>query len=264
MRSISKILAALGSGAVVAGSGLATTASAQDAEWDTAGFVENATFYRDGPGIAKSRNTAQFEFSKDFGKKFGMNNFRLSGTLRATYDAVYDLNEDEYGDDAGGSRSFQNLGSTTAEAIYGSTNSPWGQSILGNLGAAAGNPIPPGFLFDTSRNSNQGLKVLGEDMHNPNGGVTLGVPVRPCDEDRRGCGLDDYRDFDTNDLRFPEFNDQLYFIRELYFEGSVPTGEMSERFFRVGKQQLDWRRTDLFRVLDIINPVYYTRHNIYD
>ena len=263
MRSISKILTALGGTAVVAGFGFATVANAQDEEWDTAGFVENATFYRDGHGISKSRNTGQFEFSKDLGKKFGMNNFRVSGTLRATYDAVYDLNDDEYGKNAGGSRSFQNFGSTTAQAIYGGNgNSPWGQSILGNGGPPGA--VPPGFLFDVSRNPNEGLKVLGEDMHDPMGGVTIGVPVRPCDKDSRGCGLKDYMDYDTNDLRFPEFNDQLDFIRELYVEGSVPTGDMSEWFFRVGKQQVVWGRTDLFRVLDVINPVDFSRHNIYD
>jgi hypothetical protein len=224
-----------------------------------AGFVENATFYRDGPGLSKSRNTAQFEFSKDMGNKMGMSNFRVSGTLRATYDAVYDLNDDEYGDDAGGSRKFQNAGSAVAQQVYGGNgDSPWGQSLLGGS-------LPfPGFGFDLDRNPNDGLKVLGEDFHSPNGGVTIGVPVRPCDEDSRGCGLDDYMDFDKNDLRFPEFNDQLDFIRELYVEGSIPTGEMSELFLRVGKQQVVWGRTDLFRVLDVINPVDYSRQNIYD
>jgi hypothetical protein len=221
--------------------------------------VENATYYRDGQDLSKVRNTGQFEFSKDFGRAFGLSNFRLSGTLRGTYDAVYDVNDDEWGDDAGGSRSFQNFGSTTAQALYGGNgDSPWGQSILST------NPMFPGFGFDVSRNPNDGLKVLGEDYHSPQGGVTIGVPVRPCDEDSRGCGLDDYMDFDKNDLRFPEFNDQLDFIRELYVEGAIPTGDTSELFLRVGKQQVVWGRTDLFRVLDIINPVDFSRHNIYD
>jgi hypothetical protein len=256
MKNISKILAALGGATLFAGL-LGPVALAQDEEWDLAGFVENATFYRDGPGVSKSRNTGQFEFSKDMGKKMGMSNFRVSGTLRATYDAVYDWNDDEYGDNAGGSRSFQNIGSTTAQALYGGNgDSPWGQSILGGG--------PPGFGFDLTRNPNDGLKVLGEDFHSPQGGVTIGVPVRPCDEDSRGCGLDDYMDNDKNDLRFPEFNDQLDFIRELYVEGSIPTGDTSELFLRVGKQQVVWGRTDLFRVLDIVNPVDYSRQNIYD
>jgi hypothetical protein len=33
---------------------------------------------------------------------------------------------------------------------------------------------------------------------------------------------------------------------------------------KVGKQQVVWGRTDLFRVLDVINPVDYSRNNIYD
>lgn len=247
--------------------GLVVTAmplQAQDNAWDTAGFVENATFYRDEVGISKFRNTAQYEFSKDFGKKFGLNNFRVSGTLRATYDGVYDLNKSEYGKDAGGARSFENAGSSTAMGMFGSHQSPWGQSVLGNGGVTAGMPIPPGFRFNTAANPNEGFKVLGEDFHAPEGGVTLGVPVRPCDQDSRGCGLKDYMDYDTNDLRFPEFNDHFDVIRELYFEGSIPTGDMSEWFFRVGKQQVVWGRTDLFRVLDVINPVDFSRQNIYD
>ncbi len=244
---------------------IAPSSFAQESSWDTAGFIENATFDRKDVGLSKMRTTGQFEFSKDFGKKFGLSNFRVTGTLRATYDAVYDINEDEFGKNAGGARSFENFGSTTAQALFGGNgDSPWGFSILGNGGAAGGAPIPPGFLFDTSTNPNEGLMILGEAMHSPMGGVTLGVPVRPCDVDPRGCGLTDYMDADTDELRFPEFNQYFDVIRELYVDGSVPTGETSEWFFRIGKQQVVWGRTDLFRVLDVINPVDFSRHNIYD
>ena len=257
MNSYKKMLSRL-TGVIALATIAATPAVAQyNEKWDTAGFIENATFFRDGPGLTKSRTTGQFEFSKDFGKKIGLSNFRVSGTLRATYDAVYDLNDSEYGNKAGGARNFENFGSTTALAVYGGDgSSPWGQSILGGG--------PPGFGFDLANNPNQGLKVLGEDFHDPNAGVTIGVPVRPCDKDSRGCGLEDYMDKDLNDLRFPEFNDQLDFIRELYVEGSIPTGDTSELFIRVGKQQVVWGRTDLFRVLDVINPVDFSRNNIYD
>ncbi len=240
------------------------TALAQGSGWDTAGFVENATFNRQDAGLAKSRVTAQFEFSKDYGGGGVFSNISIGGTLRATYDAVYDLNDDEFGDKAGGPRSFENFGSTTAKALFGGISSPWGASILGNGGEAAGNPIPPGFLFDVNANPNAGLLVLGEAFHGPQGGVTFGVPVRPCDVDPRGCGLKDYMDADTDELRFPEFNDRLDFIRELYLEGSIPTSSGDEWSFRIGKQQVVWGRTDLFRVLDIINPVDFARHNIYD
>lgn len=257
MKTVSRILTGVVC-AAVSGGLAAPSALAQPGEWDTAGFVENATFYRDARGISKSRNTSQFEFSKEFGERLGMSNFRLSGTLRATYDATYEINDDEFGDSAGGSRSFENFASSNARIIYGGNgDSPWGQSIL-STGAG------PGFGFDLTGNPNDGLAVLGEEFHDPESGVTIGVPVRPCNEDKRGCGLDDYMDQNLNDLRFPDFNDELDFIRELYLEGSIPVGDTSELFLRIGKQQVVWGRTDLFRVLDIINPVDFSRHNIYD
>ena len=107
MKNISKLMAALGGATLVTGLAV-PAASAQEGDWDIAGFVENATYYRDGQDLSKVRNTGQFEFSKEFGKAFGLSNFRVSGTLRATYDTVYDVNDDEWGDEAGGSRSFQN------------------------------------------------------------------------------------------------------------------------------------------------------------
>ena len=38
----------------------------------------------------------------------------------------------------------------------------------------------------------------------------------------------------------------------------------TDLFLKIGKQQVVWGRTDLFRVLDVINPVDYSRNNIYD
>jgi len=111
MNSYKKIVHRLTGGIALATIAAAPSLAQYEEKWDTAGFIENATFYRDGPGLTKSRTTGQFEFSKDFGKHFGLNNFRLSGTLRATYDAVYDLNDDEFGDNAGGPRNFENFGS---------------------------------------------------------------------------------------------------------------------------------------------------------
>ena len=70
MKNISKIVAAFGGATLVTGL-LSPTLLAQDEEWDTAGFVENATYYRDGPDISKSRTTGQYEFSKDLGFKIG-------------------------------------------------------------------------------------------------------------------------------------------------------------------------------------------------
>lgn len=254
----SKLACCVSAGATLLG-GVSLHTIANEGEWDTAGFVENATHYRDDRGISKSRTTAQYEFTKSLGNKGIFSDVRFSGTLRGSYDAVYDLNADEFGDEAGGSRNIENQG-----APWGDT--PWGESqVLNSSFDATGNP--GGWGFDLATNPNEGLIILGEAFHNPNGGMTMGVPVRPCDVDSRGCGLKDYLDYDTNDLRFSEFNSELDFIRELYLEGSIPFGDANagrDVFFRVGKQQVIWGRSDLFRVLDVINPVDYSRHNIYD
>jgi hypothetical protein len=208
------------------------------------GFVENATYLRRGVGLSKARNTAQFEIDKDFetGDFFSALSFHT--ILRGTYDAVYDLNDKDYGKNAGGPVMIESVG------IGGSV--PHGGGIL----------LPAGG-FDLATNPNDGMIVLGQPLHDPNGGVSFGVPVRPCNIDSRGC-LKGYMDDDLDNLRFPEFNSRLDFIREAYMDASIPFGSGEELGIRLGKQQVVWGRTDLFRVLDVINPVDFSRHNIYD
>jgi hypothetical protein len=65
-------------------------------------------------------------------------------------------------------------------------------------------------------------------------------------------------------LAFPEFNKHLDFIRELYFTNDINLGPTDQINLKLGRQQVIWGRTDLFRVLDVINPVDYSRNNIYD
>ncbi|MCU7809715.1 MAG: DUF1302 domain-containing protein [Candidatus Thiodiazotropha sp. (ex Notomyrtea botanica)] len=211
------------------------------------GFVENATYTRRHVGLSKMRNTAQIEGSKDYGAQGPFSNVSFVGTFRATYDAVYDLNDDQFGNKAGGPINMESVG--------GSGTSPWGASNIstGTLG----------FGFDTTQNPNEGLVNLGSALHETEGGVGMGVPVRPCDKDSRGC-IDDYLDFDENELKYPEFNDRLDFLREAYLDATMPTESGATWNFRLGRQQVVWGRTDLFRVLDVINPVDFSRHNIYD
>lgn len=229
--------------AVGAGSMPANAYTSEDGTLEVNGFIENATYQRNGAGLSKMRNTAQIEFSKQLGDRGPVNGLGLHGTFRATYDAVYDIN-DRFGRSAGGSVQLEN--------VVGGNTVPFGGGL-----------VLPGGDFNSTTNPNSGLENLGADLHTTQGGVGLAVPVRPCDKDSRGC-IDDYMDADTSELRHPEFNDRLDFIRELYVDGSIPTADGGEWSFRVGKQQVIWGRTDLFRVLDVLNPVDYSRHNIYD
>ncbi|HKX93194.1 MAG TPA: DUF1302 family protein, partial [Methylibium sp.] len=54
------------------------------------------------------------------------------------------------------------------------------------------------------------------------------------------------------------------FIREAYATKTIDLDAGKQLFLKLGKQQVVWGRTDLFRVLDVINPVDYSRNNIYD
>lgn len=235
---------------------LSLPTAAEDTEWS--GFAESVTHYRDGPGLSKARIGYQLEGLKFIGDAGPFSNFSINGTLRLSYDGVYDLNDDEYGDSAGGPIILEG----------GLVNTPHGQGfvngpvVAGALGLVNNAFADPAILAVT--NPNQGLRVLGDHLHPQAGGVGFGVPVRPCDTDARGC-LRGYMDADKDELAAPEiFSDRADFIRELYIEGTIPFDNGQQLDVRLGKQQVVWGRTDLFRVLDVINPVDFSRNNIYD
>lgn len=123
-------------------------------------------------------------------------------------------------------------------------------------------------LNDDEFGKNSRHAYLGENWH-PNVDLsnqllTPGVSL-PCENDALLCGnLQGYMDQSESDVRFPDFNDELDFIRELYIDATTDLDNGDQLTARIGKQQVVWGRTDLFRVLDVINPVDYSRHNIYD
>ena len=199
--------------------GTSLPAMATDATVD--GFLENATFLRDGRGLSKFRNTAQLEFTKPIDNAGFWSTLSVNGVLRATYDGVYDLNDDEFGADA--------------QEDY------LGQNWHSRDDATTGHPVLGGKPF-------------------------LSAPVPfPCDNDPALCkNLEDYMDLDESEAKFPEFNDEMDFVRELYIDATADLANGDQFSIRLGKQQVIWGRSDLFRVLDVINPVDYSRHNIYD
>ena len=246
-----KPLAAAFAFAVLVGLSLSQQAVASidtgDDTLEISGFVENATYFRNKVGLSKFRNTLQLEGTKLLGNLGAFSEVSINGTFRATYDGVYDLNSDEYGDGAGGAIALTPVIPATPAGF----NVPPGGGIpLGNL---------------TARGlDNSGLEVLGQSRHTVKGhGVELAVPVRPCDKDSRGC-IGGYMDDSLNELRYSDFNDRWDFIRELYANATIDMESGTTFNLSVGKKQEVWGRTDLFRVLDIINPIDYSRNNIYD
>ena len=222
--------------------------------WQVDVTYENHTAHREHAGLAKFRNTFQVEADKKFGNGWGVHSI-----LRGSWDGVYRMTSSEYGKDAGGPI---NLQSTTPG---GYVSVPHGGGI-GYTAVNLGLGVPTNVFVDTyANNPNEGLRVLGDRWHSIDGGVAFGVPVRPCDVDSRGCrDFGGYGDKKLSELEMPEFNKRLDFIRELYAKKTFSVGDGKELFLKIGKQQVVWGRTDLFRVLDVINPVDYSRNNIYD
>lgn len=239
--------------------------STVDGTLEVHGFVDSTTHGRaHGLGLSKQRFRGQLEFSKNFGAAGIFSSLSAHGIVRAVYDGVYDLNSDTYGDEAGG----QVMGASTGiPTPNGPLLTPWGSSPV-----TAGNPALPGgggFGFDVAANPNTGLRKVGRELGASSntgqfgGGLELFTPVRPCNVDPRGC-IDGYLDFDEDDLRFPEFRDDHRWLREMYVDATIPFENGNELNFRVGRQQVVWGRTDLFRVLDQVNPIDFSVQNIYE
>ena len=245
--------------------------NSKDGSLELHGFLDSTTHQRIDYGNTKQRVRGQLEWSKIFKPTGLFSEISMHGTLRATYDGVYDLNSDEFGDSSGGSVMGRSTGTnipiTGIPALVVPAETPWGMSPV-----TAGNPTLPGgsgFGFDLTANPNSGLKRVSSELGDSNnnggfgGGLDFFTPTRPCNVDARGC-LPGYMDATESDLRFPEFTEDIGVLREIYIDATIPIDNGDEINFRVGRQQVVWGRTDLFRVLDVVNPVDFTIQNIYE
>jgi len=250
----------------------------KDGTLTVTGFVDNATYFRDDIGLTKQRVQGQLEFGKVFQPRGIFSELSLHGTFRVSYNGVYNLNDKDYGKKAGGPVTYPAPGNpalfgllTTGDPANPPFVPPTSVAFAGMFGPAAVGangaiPLPGvagGTIFSAS-NPNDGLRFAAADLYNyEDGGVRLATPVRPCDIDSRGC-LDSYMDKSSSELRFKEINDEWDFIRELYVDAAIPVGDGGrELALRVGRQQVVWGRTDLFRVLDVVNPIDFSRQNLY-
>ena len=230
------------------------------AGWLTDVYFENHTATRgkddtgSNVGLSKFRNTLQVDADRKLS-----DGWTFHGVLRGTYDGVYRLNKDQFGETAGGPATLQQtVGGQLVPVPNG--QGPVGKTLVNSLGLTNN-----AFVDNYPNNPNDGLRVLGDRWHGINGGVAFGVPVRPCNVDARGCtDFGGYGDRTLNELASPEFNKRLDFLREAYVKKTFALADGKQLFVKLGRQQVVWGRTDLFRVLDVINPVDYSRNNIYD
>jgi hypothetical protein len=241
-----------------------TAAAQSTAEpWNVDIYYENDTRYRgeddtgESVGLSKFRNTLQIEADKKLD-----GGWRFKSILRGSFDGVHRMNDDQFGRKAGGGILLDSIGAPSVPHGSGIVNNALVDSLgltSNTFGFNSTDPSAPRY------NPNEGLRVLGDSWHKVKGGVAFAVPVRPCDTDGRGCiDFGGYGDLDRSELETPEFNDRWDFIREAYVTKTVDLDAGKQLFLKLGKQQVVWGRTDLFRVLDVINPVDYSRNNIYD
>jgi len=263
-------------GAMSLAASIGGVAQAEDG-WTVNTYLENDTHYRgedatgETVGLSKLRNTLQLEAARNLGS-----GWKFNAVLRGTYDGVYDLNSDQYGKDAGGSVYLGNTAGTFFDAaglpFLNTTTVPHGGGLNQEWATILGLPSSNTFGFNSTDpnaplyNPNQGMRLLGDRWHPIQaGGFNIAVPVRPCNVDKRGCvNLGGYGDLSEDELAAPEFNDRLDFIREFYVRNTFNFDNGQQIYTKIGRQQVVWGRTDLFRVLDVINPVDYSRNNIYD
>lgn len=247
--------------------------NSRDGTWTVHGFIDNTYHNRDGYGITKQRVRGQVEWSKRFKPQGLFSELSFHGTLRAVYDGVYDMNDDDFGDRSGGAVFGSSSGRPDPNRHYNGLQTPWGASPV----TSGDDNLPGGggFGFDTAANPNGGLKRVGGELGFRNndrevrkdgvdgGGLEFFTPTRPCDVDPRGC-IPGYMNADASDLRLPEFTDRHGWLREIYLDATMPVGGGDEINFRIGRQQVVWGRTDLFRVLDQVNPIDFSIQNIYE
>ena len=271
-------------------SSYATPVKAEEkVQWS--GYAEEAIYHRQDVGISKARTGFQLEGLKHYGDGSFFKNISVGSTFRVSYDAVYDINHNEFGSGAGGaafvnSMGLANINAPTSIPVNGNGIGPSGGLSVGSFavinilgpqvdaalgGDGTGSVFPfqqvlggNTFIDQYTNNPNVGMVTLGDHLRNHGGGVAFGVPVRPCNIDSRGC-IKDYLDFDSDELAMPElYSDRFDWLRELYVDATIDGDGDDKVNIRLGRQQVIWGRTDLFRVLDVLNPVDYSRHNIYD
>lgn len=165
-------------------------------QWETRGYLENSTHVRESVGLSRFRNRIQFEFNRDLGNRGIFSDVNINGTFRASYDGVYDLNDDEFGDDSGDSLRFPAPGNPAffdflnggaspfvppTDISYVGTFGPGALGLDGAIPLPGANPMIGGTAI--VNNPNEGLKFLGEGVHDtPRGGGVLAYPSRPCDD----------------------------------------------------------------------------------
>ncbi|MGE3392592.1 MAG: DUF1302 family protein [Gammaproteobacteria bacterium] len=200
--------------------------------------------------------------------------------VRPEFDAAY-----YYGDSIGGDRGRGGSRPSYLGNTFNFQNDPVGfggfDYLLGTNGVTAFDGHPQFSTGGISKIVTQGLEneswltnnfeaILGRAANGSkfgtaNIGQGAGFSGFPVVSVTSGLELDCTRclnvDNDPLDVAMAngDSNRRIYPFRELYVDATV-----GDWWFRVGKQQIVWGKTDFFRLQDIINPVDFGQHFFFD
>ncbi|NNL84302.1 MAG: hypothetical protein HKP27_01555 [Myxococcales bacterium] len=167
-----------------------------------------------------------------------------------------------YGDSLGGGHVGRDADEVPADAVrfrYGADPIGFGGFDFA-AGRAEGGPavFATGGLEKTVLHGVEGPGFLEEFATLADSNFPLTYPL----SDRNlNCGKCQDVDDDHLDVAFgaTDSNGRLYPIRELYADLRI-----GDVWFRIGKQQIVWGKTDFFRLQDVINPVDFGQHFFFD
>ncbi len=228
-------------------------------DFEVTGFVSSEVRYRAESALQMNQwvNKAQIEMELGYEEKFGFDELSFVTVIRPEFDAAYwngrDMTDGRVGRKAnrpsymGIPLNFANdpIDYAGFDVLFGSD----GSGPLLSTGGLSKN-VSQGFW------AAERLEQFEVIAHHTNFPVVS--PISDHDLDCARClGLDNsYRRVAFNRT---DSNEALYPIRELYVDAVVDSW-----WFRVGKQQIVWGKTDFFRIQDIINPVDFGPHFFFE
>ncbi len=277
-------LAALALATFAAPSHARITVDALGGELEVEGFLKSEIRSRMGSGpvyLGQWIQRLQVEASLNYYDVGMFDELSFVGIIRPEYDIVQDmgdLSSNRIGEGAT-EPSLQDRGvfNFANDGLgWGGFDFAYGQDMMstGGIGKLVThgqmNAADLGKMFEVDfRNgrNNQVIQQIAGTGFNNNNGLALttisGFPqvVQKASNLHLDCDRCIDLNIDNGDVAIAntDSNGRLYPFRELYVDAVV-----DDFWFRVGKQQIVWGKTDFFRLQDLINPVDFGQHFFFD
>jgi hypothetical protein len=225
-------------------------------EFEITGFIstESRARVNDDVYLTQQLNRLQLEMSLNYESKGIFDSLSFVSVLRPEFDAAY-----YYGDDLTGGHVGRRAHKPSYLGIpFSFANDPIGYGgfdvLFGGPGALSTGGLSKNVIqgvWDARRLSQ--FEVVAYNTAFP--------LLSPLSDDLLACDRCITANDSFTNMAFGRTGSSgaLYPFRELYVDGVA-----GDLWFRIGKQQIVWGKTDFFRMQDIINPVDFGQHFFFD